>query len=1327
MSKPGSLEIPSTLIAGSGDLPSHRCGHTAVVYKDMMFVYGGIDKSRQYDPKIYAYSFDENRWKVVPVSGFVPSGRTGHSAVVYGDSMYVFGGLEPDKKLSNGLYEFSFETRTWKEIKSAGEVPSPRFRHASVVYKEYMFVIGGSKDALKPSQLAKIFRYHFVSREWKWVSSLPKPVSEQSVISIDNYIYVFGGLGTGFAFLGGCTNKIQRYNIVGGDWGEIDSASAPSARKGHSAVVYNNWFYVFGGDGAIRHYNDLYAYNHSVSTWKRFSLKGREADIPQPRGGHSSVIYRGKMYVFGGDYGMAQKYFNDMFILELGPDIPFFSPETSLSRASSTMDMSQLSGSGISPTTIQSLGTQTLDGSDNKGVHFSISPPVERSSQPVPPLTPSSRRESTFQILNQRRQSLHMSLRVGDELEEIDALALDEKPEKTKTEGRQKKTINHKIMNETWLLQVFNKIFQSHDPESGIPEIELVERFKEITDLRWKKAFFDKHREIHTFLRRFPDSYRVEEHQDSFIIYCLLTSKQTDTGVTEASTMDNIASAAPNSQDVAPMEQEKLESEVGAATDPKDNQGPHVLDTSKLDDAVQDISQGSQAIEDNIEPLDVNIAEVLYDPLREEIVNIFVSIFEDNTHNHKMLVAELSSLFYNLTGSKWLSCYGQTYGTLVDFLTEHAPLFSVEKRETAGKIAIYHPEELEGWRNKMRQLKEEQEVMLEQEQNQRRQAEEQSKIQKKLEKRKHVIRELYQTEVTYVRNLHYVVEKHIESLLRQLANGGKPLAKEDLNTIYYLIESLYKLHQDSILVDLRRVAEDPSPDASVSAVFIKSQHFLKIYSSYADNYERAMDTYLRCIKLPPYAAFCKSCLKDPASQGLDLPSYLIQPVQRLPRYKLLLEELSKNTPDDHPDYEGLLTAIEVVKNLASNTNKQIKTANVREKIGKVDGFEKLFRPTRHYIGEASGILSDGSAKVPLGSATIVLFSDILIIILGRVIYSQIDINVLWVSEIESDESQLSLMIKSPEIAHTFSATLLDAKLQLLSHISELLSKLGLEANRTVEYKYASGTYTGEMLDGQKHGHGKMVVENVSEYEGTWLHDKRHGKGFFKRISSESTEFYDGEWENDKQNGRGTVIYPNGSKVIAFFEDGEPIGIVNEVIPDGRNYIGTWLDGKRSGQGTMTYPNGARYEGGWINNNRHGRGKYILECKEKDEVIESYEGEWKNDMHHGHGIHKWDYGTYEYKGNWVMGKKEGSGRMKYPNGDKYRGGWESDMRHGHGTYEDIEGGYLFEGTYVRGRKDGKGVIKKANGDQIIGQWVDGVLIGSVDYVFAPGSSWLNPSL
>eukprot|EP00966_Prymnesium_polylepis_P020165 465028-Prymnesium_polylepis.1 len=54
--------------------------------------------------------------------------------------------------------------------------------------------------------------------------------------------------------------------------------------------------------------------------------------------------------------------------------------------------------------------------------------------------------------------------------------------------------------------------------------------------------------------------------------------------------------------------------------------------------------------------------------------------------------------------------------------------------------------------------------------------------------------------------------------------------------------------------------------------------------------------------------------------GGGLINLLIQPVQRVPRYKLLLEQLLKLTPADHPDHAPTKDSLAAISRLAVGVN-----------------------------------------------------------------------------------------------------------------------------------------------------------------------------------------------------------------------------------------------------------------------------------------------------------------------------------------------------------------------------------------------------------------------
>jgi N-acetylneuraminic acid mutarotase len=73
------------------------------------------------------------------------SARAWHSAIVYNQNLFVFGG-----KSSNGLlddlHSLQLDTMTWKSITTEGLGPSPRYAHTMCVFSNLLIVAGGIDD-----------------------------------------------------------------------------------------------------------------------------------------------------------------------------------------------------------------------------------------------------------------------------------------------------------------------------------------------------------------------------------------------------------------------------------------------------------------------------------------------------------------------------------------------------------------------------------------------------------------------------------------------------------------------------------------------------------------------------------------------------------------------------------------------------------------------------------------------------------------------------------------------------------------------------------------------------------------------------------------------------------------------------------------------------------------------------------------------------------------------------------------------------------------------------------------------------------------------------
>lgn len=120
--------------------PPGRHSHCAVVYQNCMWVFGGISDGKQMEDLWY-FDFTKNSWFLVPSTPKNwPASRWGHTAVVYSDEMYIFGGYTDS--YSNELWRFSFSKLKWSLVETKGDMPLPRQFHSAVTFEDSMFVYG---------------------------------------------------------------------------------------------------------------------------------------------------------------------------------------------------------------------------------------------------------------------------------------------------------------------------------------------------------------------------------------------------------------------------------------------------------------------------------------------------------------------------------------------------------------------------------------------------------------------------------------------------------------------------------------------------------------------------------------------------------------------------------------------------------------------------------------------------------------------------------------------------------------------------------------------------------------------------------------------------------------------------------------------------------------------------------------------------------------------------------------------------------------------------------------------------------------------------------
>jgi len=200
-------------------------------------------------------------------------------------------------------------------------------------------------------------------------------------------------------------------------------------------------------------------------------------------------------------------------------------------------------------------------------------------------------------------------------------------------------------------------------------------------------------------------------------------------------------------------------------------------------------------------------------------------------------------------------------------------------------------------------------------------------------------------------------------------------------------------------------------------------------------------------------------------------------------------------------------------------------------------------------------------------------------------------------------------------------------------------------------EFANGQYQGDLVDGKRHGKGKLIYNNGNCYDGTWENDQRHGEGTFVGTTSN----YQGFFLNDVRHGYG-----------------------KEKWEDSNQYEGNYENDKKHGHGRFQWPDGCVYDGGFLENRVHGEGKFTWKDGRK------YRGDWVSDKMHGYGTYNWPDGR-SYEGEYMNDMKHGFGSFIWADGRKFTGTWAQSRQHGHGVFRTADGSER-KGTWRNGRRD-----------------------------------------
>jgi len=220
------------------------------------------------------------------------------------------------------------------------------------------------------------------------------------------------------------------------------------------------------------------------------------------------------------------------------------------------------------------------------------------------------------------------------------------------------------------------------------------------------------------------------------------------------------------------------------------------------------------------------------------------------------------------------------------------------------------------------------------------------------------VNELVATERSYVRSLSIVEEVFVEPLVAQ-----KTLPAESISLVFSNIRSILILH-----VKLLEILEDRCKKwitFPIGDIFLNLMgEFKELYTIYVNGWNYSSEMLERCLEIKDFETFLWEAHKNKKCNLLELSDFLIMPVQRLPRYALLLEDIFKNTDAHDKDFPEIKEAIKQIKGLTQSINEKKRESDSVSRIQEMKN--KVRGKSTNYITQPGRVLRREGLLIAVG-------------------------------------------------------------------------------------------------------------------------------------------------------------------------------------------------------------------------------------------------------------------------------------------------------------------------------------------------------------------------
>ncbi|KAI0126434.1 hypothetical protein BJ170DRAFT_405878 [Xylariales sp. AK1849] len=289
--------------------------HTMTLIASNIFVFGGCD-SRACFNELYVLDADSFHWSSPHVAGDIPVPLRAMTCTAVGKKLVVFGGGD-GPAYYNDVYVLDTVNFRWHRPRIVGDnTPSPRRAHTACLYKNGIYVFGGGDGVRALNDIWRLDVSDMSKMSWKLVSGAtsaspnrdnrPKARGYHTANMVGSKLIIYGGSDGGE-----CFNDVWVYDVDSHIWKAV-TIPITFRRLSHTATIVGSYLFIVGGHDGNEYSNDVLLLNLVTMTWDKRKVYGLP---PSGRGYHGTVLYDSRLVMIGGFDG--GEVFSDVWILEL--------------------------------------------------------------------------------------------------------------------------------------------------------------------------------------------------------------------------------------------------------------------------------------------------------------------------------------------------------------------------------------------------------------------------------------------------------------------------------------------------------------------------------------------------------------------------------------------------------------------------------------------------------------------------------------------------------------------------------------------------------------------------------------------------------------------------------------------------------------------------------------------------------------------------------------------------------------------------------------------------------------------------------------------------